>query len=374
MPTDLENLMQLQAADREIRRLQEEIAALPKRVAAIEQKLAGTKAALETARAAVKADEAARRKFESANQDLQGKISKYRDQSLAVKTNEQYKALLEEIRFAEQEIRANEDKMLELMLDSDNKEKQVKEAEAELKAETAEIEKEKADAKERTAQDEKELAESTARRESARTGIDPDLLRHYERVQKFRGSGLAEVLNGRCMGCQVALRPQSLNEVRTGKLLVCESCQRILYYDPAHEPVSAEPIVAPSHQRKRARPKIDSPQAWFYRPAQGDTEEILLCFINANGMATRRAYDFSTGRELGDIISREGPYRQAFPEDFRDVVRLNGAWDEEEVDSWGTEMPSTVLDFLHGDLQASHAESAKSSHAHSQHATEGQQV
>ena len=60
---------------------------------------AGTKAGLEKARAAVKTDEAARRKYESSITDLQQKISKYRDQSLAVKTNEQYKALLQEIQF-----------------------------------------------------------------------------------------------------------------------------------------------------------------------------------------------------------------------------------------------------------------------------------
>ena len=77
--------MELQQADREILRLNQEVAALPKRVAAIEEKLAGTKAVLEQARAAVKADEATRRKYESAIQDQQGKISKYRDQSLAVK-------------------------------------------------------------------------------------------------------------------------------------------------------------------------------------------------------------------------------------------------------------------------------------------------
>ena len=111
--------MELQQADREILRLNQEVAALPKRVAAIEEKLAGTKAGLEKAKTAVKADEATRRKYESAIQDLQGKISKYRDQSLAVKTNEQYKALLHEIQFAEQEIKSNEDKILELMLNAD---------------------------------------------------------------------------------------------------------------------------------------------------------------------------------------------------------------------------------------------------------------
>src|SRR5882672_5554087 len=168
MLPDIDNLLKLQEADREIRRLQAEIAEFPKRVAVIEQKLAGTQALLETAKAAVKGDEANRRKFESAIQDLQGKISKYRDQSLAVKTNDQYKALLTEIQFAEQDIRANEDKILEVMLNVDNREKEVKAAEVELKAEAAEIEKEKNIARERTAEDEKLLAEWNAKRETAR--------------------------------------------------------------------------------------------------------------------------------------------------------------------------------------------------------------
>src|SRR4029077_1277028 len=106
MLPDLQNLMELQVADKESARLLEEVAALPKRVAVIEEKLAATKAKLEKAKAATKADEASRKKYESAILDPQGKISKYRDHSLAVKTNDQYKALLTEIQFAEQEIRA----------------------------------------------------------------------------------------------------------------------------------------------------------------------------------------------------------------------------------------------------------------------------
>jgi len=142
MLPDIENLLKLQDTDKEIRRLQDEVAEFPKRVAVIEQKLAGTKAQLERAQAAVKADEAARRKYDTAIADLRGKISKYRDQSLDVKTNDQYKALLHEIQFAEKEIAANEDKILEMMVNADVRDKEVKAAQAELKAETAEIEKE----------------------------------------------------------------------------------------------------------------------------------------------------------------------------------------------------------------------------------------
>src|SRR5580698_9383896 len=191
MLPDIENLLKLQDADKEIRRLQDEIAELPKRVAAIENKLAGTNAQLEKAQAAVKADESNRRKFETAIADLRGKISKYRDQSLDVKTNDQYKALLHEIQFAEKEIASNEDKILELMVNTDARDKEVKAAQAELKAETAEIEKEKEQARQRTAEDEELLAAWRAKREQIRAGINDDLLRHYERVSKFRGSGLS---------------------------------------------------------------------------------------------------------------------------------------------------------------------------------------
>ena len=263
MLPEIENLLRLQEADKHIRRLQDEIAELPKRVAAIEHKLADTKAKLEKAQAAVKADEATRRKYDTTISDLRGKISKYRDQSLDVKTNDQYKALLHEIQFAEKDIAATEDKILELMLNADARDKEVKAAQADLKAETAEIEKEKAQARERTAEDEKQLAEWRAKRDQMRAGVNEDLLRHYERVSKFRGSGISEVKDHKCMACQVMLRPQTYNDVRTGQqTVVCDSCQRILYYNPAEEMQKLEP----EHKRaRRHHPKIDAPQAWYYR-------------------------------------------------------------------------------------------------------------
>ncbi len=354
MLLEIENLLRLQDADKEIRRLQDEIAELPKRVAVIEHKLADTKAGLEKAQTAVKADEASRRKYDTAITDLRSKISKYRDQSLDVKTNEQYKALLHEIQFAEKEIAATEDKILELMLNADTRDKEVKAAQAELKEETAEIEKEKADARERTAEDQKQLAEWRAKRDQMRAGVNEDLLRHYERVSKFRGSGIAEVLDHKCMGCQVMLRPQTYNDVRTGQQTVlCDSCQRVLYFNPAHEMQALEP----EHKRaRRHHPKIDAPQAWYYRQEFGDAGEVFLCLANAGGQASRRVFDMHTGRLVGDILIREGDYRHAFPEDITGAIRLNGSWTEHEMETWGTEMPMTALDSLHVDLEAAQYE------------------
>jgi uncharacterized protein len=354
MLPDIENLLKLQDADKEIRRLQDEVAELPKRVAAIELKLAGTKAQMEKAQASVKADEASRRKFETAISDLRGKISKYRDQSLDVKTNEQYKALLHEIQFAEQEIAANEDKILELMVNADARDKEVKAAQAEMKAETAEIEKEKEEARQRTAEDEKQLTDWRGKRDQLRAGIDEDLLRHYERVSKFRGTGISEVLDHKCMGCQVMLRPQTYNEVRTGQQTVmCDSCQRVLYFNPAHELVPEKMTIT---RARRHHPKIDAPQAWYYREDFAGEGEVYLCLTNAQGQATRRVYEMHTGRLFGDILSREGDYRHAFPEDLTDATRLNGAWTEAELEIWGTELPMVVLDSLLADLEHARAE------------------
>ena len=356
MLPDVEHLIELQKIDREILRLKEEVAALPKRVAVIEQKLAGTKAGLEKARSAVKADEASRRKYESTIQDLQQRISKYRDQSLDVKTNEQYKALLQEIQFAEQEIRINEDRILELMVNADSREKEVKAAEVELKAETAEIEKEKEDARRRTAEDEKQLAEWSGKRDAARAAVNSDLLRQYDRVSKYRGTGLSEVRDHKCIACQVMLRPQTYNEVRSGtQVISCDSCQRILYYDPSKDqPAEAETVT----RRRRAHPKFEAGQAWYYRPSHGEEGEVFLVFINGKGDSSRRIYEVGSGRKLGDTLVREGEYRLGFPEDIADAVRLNGHWEESEIDEWGSELPTSTLDSLQRDLDLARAEAS----------------
>src|ERR1700756_5045549 len=348
MLQDLENLVELQVADKEILRLKEEVAALPKRVAVIENKLAATKANLEKAKASAKADEAARKKYEAAILDVQGKISKYRDQSLAVKTNDQYKALMQEIQFAEHEIRANEDKILDLMVNAESREKDVKAAEAELKAETAEIERQKEQARQRTAEDEKLLAEWNAKRDKLRAGVSPDTLRHYERVMKFRGSGLAEVRDQKCMGCQVMLRPQTYNEVRSGQVIVCESCQRVLYFDPATGVAVERPSLT---AKRRVRPKTHVDKAWFYRAEYNDLGEVFFAFLNSDGNASRRLYDAHTGRKIGDTQYLPGDFSAAFADDIKSGVRLHTTLDVAQLDEWASELPMTELDELHADLK-----------------------
>jgi RNase P subunit RPR2 len=187
------------------------------------------------------------------------------------------------------------------MVDADAKAGQVKAAEAELKAETAEIEKEKKIAHDKTAEDTRLLAEWHAKRTGLRTGVPEEWVAHYERIAKARKTGLSEARDSKCLTCQMTLRPQVFAEVRAGhKLITCESCSRILYFRVVEKTAEELASLAP---KKRARPKVDAAQAWYYREAYGGHDEVFLCFINseANGegvflKAQRRIYDTHTGR------------------------------------------------------------------------------
>lgn len=234
MHSDIQKLLDLQEVDSRITALKAEVAALPAEVRAIEAKLAGSKARVEGVQAAIKADENARRKHESDIQDQQQKISKYRDQSLAVKTNQEYKALLSEIEQAEAVIRKLEDKILDIMVAADARKEELKQAAAALKAATVANEKEKEHARRQTAEDEKELAEISAKRQELRVQVEEDTLYHYDRVFKLRHSALSAVHEDQmCSVCRMTLRPQAFQDVMRGEeTLTCDYCQRIMYYVP----------------------------------------------------------------------------------------------------------------------------------------------
>src|SRR5271169_1782378 len=149
MHPDTHLVIHLQSLDKRISGFEKEIAALPKHIAAIEKTLESHVRKLEADRAALVANQKERKKIEGDIQMNEQKISKLRDQMLGAKTNEQYRAFQHEIEYIEKETRKFEDRILELMTESEVLDGNVKTADAALKEEKKVVESEKTSARER---------------------------------------------------------------------------------------------------------------------------------------------------------------------------------------------------------------------------------
>ena len=234
MLPDLKLVIRLQEVDNRLADLRREISALPKHIGEIEKKLVAHERKLEADRAALAANQKERKKCDGDIQAQEQKISKLKDQTLEAKTNDVYRAFQNEIEFCQKEIRKSEDRILELMTESEPLDRNVKVAEAELKAEKAQVEAEKQVARERTAIDQKASADLQKERAEIVAGITPAVYQRYTRVCKMRrGIGVAEAVDGRCSVCNMSMRLQFFQELRRGdQVMACESCLRILYYNP----------------------------------------------------------------------------------------------------------------------------------------------
>jgi len=238
MAQDVEYAIKLQELDNQIVALKREIAALPRHIAEIEEALVSHQRRLEADEAALNANLKERRRLESGVQDSEEKISKLKNQMLGARTNDQYRAFQHEISFCEQEIRQSEDRILDLMGESETLEENVNKAKAALAEEKQQVDREAQAARERTAADQKRLEELGEQRKQIVAAMTPKVYAAYEHARKkFHGTALAEGVNGRCMACNIAMRPQLFQDLKSGKeLLVCENCGRLLYYKPPVEP------------------------------------------------------------------------------------------------------------------------------------------
>lgn len=254
MNPSLQTLIDLQKLDSDIRALESEIRALPVKIATIESTLSEHIREVEAGKARMAENQKSRRKREGDIAALRDKISKLKGQSLEVKTNEQYKAMLHEIEFNERGIAKVEDEILGEMIESETLEKRLKEAEKSLAAERTRAQDEIRAAEQRKREDEEKLAVAKSAREQARGSLKAEDYATYQRIAAARrGTAVAQVIDEACAACHVRLRPQAYNDVQTNeKILQCESCGCILYFVPP-PPLPTEPAPAASSSKSDAQ-------------------------------------------------------------------------------------------------------------------------
>jgi hypothetical protein len=232
MLTELERLIALQNLDLEIRTLESRLKQIPEEVAALEQQLSTQRANLAEAQQSLSGSQKERRSQEGELELFEQKVSKYKDQLMQVKTNEEYKAMQKQIENFQEERRVREDRILELMEEADRLSARIKERGKELRQAEGEVRQQEDLLRAEAARLGETLASKKAERETVTAEVPAELLAEYQRVSKQRGGvALAEAKDEFCMICHVRLRPQIYSEIRQGKeILRCDNCSRFLYY------------------------------------------------------------------------------------------------------------------------------------------------
>ncbi|MFA7370131.1 MAG: C4-type zinc ribbon domain-containing protein [Kiritimatiellales bacterium] len=230
MAHPLEALLVLQEKDRKIAKLQREIRDIPARKADIEKQLEGAKGRLANAREAFKKSAADLKQLEIEAAAHNEKIIKYKQQQMEAKTNDQYRAFLQEIAAAEKNISGLEDREIVLMEQAEAAKKVIAEREAELKEEEGGVSEEKEMLEDRLQSVQGNLNALMADRGRITSTVNHSLLSKYERLFKNKGDfAVVQVEKDHCSGCHMRLPPQVINDaLNPAKLVICNFCGRML--------------------------------------------------------------------------------------------------------------------------------------------------
>lgn len=248
MAPELERLIELQHLDSTIAGAKARIAAHPQRIGEADARFAEATQHVESLKQALKASHTARGEAEKNASLFQGRLTKFKDQLSAVKTNREYTAMQHEIETAQGELGAAEEKVLERMMESDAIAGEIKSAEAALSVKRKEIEAEKAELERELVSAREELSKATELRTALVASIDQRTMGIFEQVARARkGVAMcAATRDGLCSVCHVRLRPPVFQQVRQNNSVVqCESCQRILYFIPPPPPVEPPVVHTP---------------------------------------------------------------------------------------------------------------------------------
>jgi predicted nucleic acid-binding Zn-ribbon protein len=172
------------------------------------------------------------KELEKEKGELQRSKEKYGGQIPLIKTQKEYEALTSEIAQLDEKLVIVEEEELNATQEIETLDKDIegkKQLHENLKKEIAEKEKE---VKQLVTKKQKELDKYLKEKDKTSSGLDEEIIYKFEKiVKKKEGIGIVSIRNGVCMGCNMSLPPQFINDVRREEAIIfCPNCSRILYF------------------------------------------------------------------------------------------------------------------------------------------------
>lgn len=249
MRAELEQLIALQEADTSIRRLQAELDAIPQRRAEIESEF--DQRAFEFKALEEQRDAARRQRLEYDKEMAEQRVrAEKAERDLMSSTNPKvYEAAIREQDAARKHISDLETKILEQMEAAEQAEKSMVEREPEVARLRDERDEKLRAFEEQTRSWSEQIETLTRERERLFENLPPATKSLYKRIStRIRdGIAVAEARNASCSACFIALRPQVMAQIRRGdEIIICDNCNRILFYAPAEHATGAQTTVSAS--------------------------------------------------------------------------------------------------------------------------------
>jgi predicted nucleic acid-binding Zn-ribbon protein len=244
---ELQQLVALQNAETAIRKLQAELEAIPQRRAEIEKEF--DQRAFEFKAVEARRDQA-REKRAQLERDLaetRTRAEKAERDLMSSTNSKAYEAAIREADAAKKQISQLETQTLEQMEVIEQAEREMAEREPEVARLRAETDEKLKAFEERARAQAEELESRRAERERTLGTMPKNISSQYNRISTRipGGVAVAAARNNSCSACSMKLRPQVMVEVRRGDdIIICENCNRILYYAPPEQ--QAQTQTAPS--------------------------------------------------------------------------------------------------------------------------------
>jgi predicted nucleic acid-binding Zn-ribbon protein len=232
MRVDLAQLVELQNLDLKIAEIQGAVHEIPKTIADMERRFIASRKELDEAKEAMAQLEKSRRLKEGELKQVEQQVKERQGRLWEIRKNEEYQAVLKEIEILKGRQSTLEEEILMLFDRTEEAGKIVAAREAEFKAREADFHRDRMVKEGELKRLQEEFHQLQEERGRQVQQVEPGLFHTYQRLLRSRGGvAVVSVKDGSCLGCYVALTPQTYNELRKGETFItCANCQRILYW------------------------------------------------------------------------------------------------------------------------------------------------